>query len=153
LDRFDIGEIATALQGQNDYDHYRLVDPRTGEMEFWTRDGGIDGENPIDLDELDLIPISPLPSYVWYQDMADFAESISDERAGQRLARVIRGKGAFRHFKDELREEHPELFPAWYEFSNIRAQRRAVTWLADNELVDQDDADRFVAEHADPVLP
>ncbi|MGC5017297.1 hypothetical protein [Micromonospora sp. DT47] len=38
--------------------------------------------------------IDPLPSYVWYQDMADFAERISDEAAGRSLARAIQGKGA-----------------------------------------------------------
>ena len=32
----------------------------------------------VDIDELDLIPIDPIPSYAWSQDMADFAESISD---------------------------------------------------------------------------
>jgi hypothetical protein len=34
-----------------------------------------------------------LPSYVWYQDMADFAETISDEAVGRRLARAIHSKG------------------------------------------------------------
>ena len=41
--------------------------------------------------------------------MADFAEQITDERAGRRLARAIQGKGAFRRFKDELHEEYPDL--------------------------------------------
>jgi hypothetical protein len=36
---------------------------------FWTSASGIDGENPVDLDELDLILIDPVPSSVWYQDM------------------------------------------------------------------------------------
>lgn len=49
----------------------------------WTSDTGIDGQNPVDLDDLDpeLIPIDPLPSSAWYEDMADFAETITDERA------------------------------------------------------------------------
>jgi hypothetical protein len=34
-----------------------------------------------------------LPSYVWYQDMADFAVTISDEAVGRRLARAIHSKG------------------------------------------------------------
>lgn len=34
-----------------------------------------------------------LPSYVWYQDMADFAETIRDEAVGRRLARAIHSKG------------------------------------------------------------
>lgn len=38
------------------------------------------------LDEVDLIGIRPLPWYVGYQDMADFADGITDERAGRRFA-------------------------------------------------------------------
>jgi hypothetical protein len=38
---------------------------------FWTSDTGIDGQTPVDLDELDLICIDPVPSRIWYQDMAD----------------------------------------------------------------------------------
>ena len=57
--------------------------------------------------------------------MADFADGITDERAGRRLARAIQGKGAFRRFKDELHEEYPDLLPAWYEFRDTRARRRA----------------------------
>jgi uncharacterized protein UPF0158 len=153
LDKFDLEDIAMALQDQTDYEHFHLVDPRTGEMGYWTHDGGIDGEHPVDLDDLDLIVIQPLPSYVWYQDMADFAEGISDERAGRRLAEAIRGRGAFRRFKNKLHDEYPELLEAWHEFSDIRARRRAVEWLADNALVDRDTADRFIAEHGDPDLP
>jgi hypothetical protein len=153
LDKFDLEEIGTALQDQTDFEYFHLVDPRTGQMGLWTTDGGIDGEHPVDLDELDLIAIEPLPSYVWYQDMADFAEGISDERAGRRLARALQGKGVFRRFKNELYEQHPELLPAWHAFSDARARRRAVEWLADNALVDRDIADRFAAEHPDPDLP
>lgn len=43
--------------------------------------------------------------------MADFAETITDQRAGRRLARAIQGRGAFRRFKDELHGEHADLLP------------------------------------------
>jgi hypothetical protein len=135
LSSLDLEEIASALADQTDYEHHWLINPDTGEIAFWTTDTGIDGQTPVDLDELDLIVIEPLPSWVWYQDMADFADAITDERAGRRLARAIQGKGAFRRFKDELHEEHPELLPAWYAFRDTRASRRAVQWLADNSLV------------------
>jgi hypothetical protein len=82
--------------------------PGYREIVFWTSDTGVDGQTPVDLDELDERCIDPLPSHVWYQDMADFAELVSDERAGRRLARAIQGRGAFRRFKDELHEEHPD---------------------------------------------
>ena len=57
--------------------------------------------------------------------MADFAEAISDDRAGRRLARAIQGRGAFRRFRDELHEEHPDLVPAWYAF--VQRDRPAET--------------------------
>jgi Uncharacterised protein family (UPF0158) len=153
LSSLDLEEIASALADQTDYEHHWLINPDTGEIAFWTTDTGIDGQTPVDLDELDLIVIEPLPSWVWYQDMADFAEAITDERAGRRLARAIQGKGAFRRFKDELHEEHPDLLPAWYAFRDTRASRRAVQWLADNSLIDDASADSFFSGHPDPALP
>jgi hypothetical protein len=153
LGRLDLDEIAAALADQTDYEHRWLIDPRTGEVTFWTSDTGIDGQNPVDLDDLDLLCIDPLPSYVWYRDMADFAEEISDERAGRRLARAIDGRGAFRRFRAELHEEYPHLLPAWYAFRDSRAKRRAVEWLAENSLVDDDSASRFFTDHPDPDLP
>ena len=153
LSRVDLEEIANALADQTDYEHRWLIDPQTGEIAFWTADTGIDGQTPVDLEELDLVCIDPLPSWVWYQDMADFADGITDERAGCRLARAIQGKGAFRRFKDELHEEFPELLPAWYSFRDARATRRAVQWLADNSLIGDEAVDRFLTGHPDPGLP
>ena len=153
LSSLDLGEIATALADQTDYEHRWLINPETGEVLFWTSDTGIDGQNPVDLDDLDLICIDPLPSYIWYQDMADFADQISDERAGRRLARAIQGKGAFRRFKAELHEEYPQLLPAWYAFRDARAHRHVVEWLADNSLVDDNAATRFLDEHPEPNVP
>ncbi len=153
LSILDLEEIANALADQTDYEHRWLINPQTGEVAFWSADTGIDGQTPVDLDELDLLCIDPLPSWVWYQDMADFAEAIADERAGRRLLRAIQGKGAFRRFKDELHEEHPDLLPAWYAFRDARAARRAVQWLAENSLIDDDAADRFLTGHPDPGLP
>jgi hypothetical protein len=153
LNDLDLEEIVGALADQTDYEHRWLINPHTGEIAFWTADTGIDGQTPVDLDELDLICIDPLPSWVWYQDMADFAERITDERAGRRLARAIQGKGAFRRFKGELHEEYPDLLPAWYAFRDARATCRAVQWLADNSLIDSEAADRFLTGHPDPELP
>jgi hypothetical protein len=153
LSSLDLEQIAIALEDQTDYEHRWLINPETGEIVYWTSDSGIDGHTPVDLDELDLVCIDPLPSWIWYQDMADFAETITDERAGRRLARAIQGRGAFRRFKDQLHEEHPRLLPAWYAFHDARATRRAVQWLADNSLIDDEAADRFLAGQEDPDLP
>jgi hypothetical protein len=86
LNGLDLDEIVTALSNQNDYDLRWLINPVTGEIVVWSRDTGIDGHTPVELDELDhLVCIDPLPSRVWYGDMADFADRISDQRAARRL--------------------------------------------------------------------
>jgi len=153
LAALDLEEIATALADQTGYEHRWLMNPDTGEIAFWTSDTGIDGQNPVDLDDLDLIAINPLPSYIWYADMADFADLVSDEQAGRRLARAIEGRGAFRRFRAELHEEYPHLLPAWHAFRDARARRRAVEWLTDHSLVGSDAARRFLDEHPDPGVP
>jgi hypothetical protein len=153
LSSIDVEEIANALADQTDYERHWLINPETGEIVFWTADTGIDGQNPVDLDELDLLVIEPLPSWVWYQDMADFADGVANERARRRLARAIQGKGAFRRFKDELHEEYPDLLPAWHAFRETRARRRAVQWLADNSLIADGAADTFLSGNPDPALP
>jgi hypothetical protein len=91
----DLDEIADALADQVDNGRRWLVDRETGQLALWTSDSGIDGETPVDLDELDenLVPIDALPSFVWYPDMADFAEQISDDKAVRRLGRATRVAG------------------------------------------------------------
>ncbi len=155
LAALDLGGIATALEDQQGYEHRWLINSRTGESCSGRLTAVSTGSTRVDLDGLDpdLVGIHPLPSYVWYEDMADFAEQISDEQAGRRLARAIRGRGAFRRFKDELHEEYPHLVPVWYAFRDARARRRAVEWLVDNDLVSDADAERFLADHPEPALP
>ena len=149
----DLEEIASALADQTDYEHRWLLDPRTGQVAFWTSDTGIGGVNPVEIDELDLISIDPLPSYIWYQDMTDFADGLSDEVAGRRLASALEGRGAFRRFKNQLYEHLPELISPWHTFRDVRAQRRAVKWLLDQGLIDTNAAKNFTATHPDPPLP
>lgn len=67
LSSLDVGEIATALADQTDYEHRWLINPDTGEVVFWTSDTGVDGQTAVDLDELDLVCIvaamsGPIPS-------------------------------------------------------------------------------------------
>ncbi|MCW6007777.1 UPF0158 family protein [Micromonospora sp. CPCC 205371] len=154
IDQLDLDEIATAVSDQDPFgEHKHLINPKTGELLLWTSDGGIDGETPVDLEDLDLVVIDPLPSYVWYQDMADFTASLSDEQAVRRLGRALDGRGAFRRFKAELHDEYPHLIQAWYAFRDNRAARHAVGWLLDESLITQEAAERFRAEHPDPAVP
>ena len=152
LNALDVEDIAVALADQTDYDHRWLIDPRTGQLVFWTSDTGIDGEHPVDLEDLDLIAIDPIPSYIWYQDMVDFANGISDAATGERLVRTLQGPGAFRRFKNHI-YTHSELIASWQDLRETRARRRAVGWLLDEGLINPKAAQEYLDSHLDPDLP
>ncbi len=100
-----------------------------------------------------LVPIDPIPSYVWSQDMADFTAGISDGAPGRRLATALQGRGAFGRFKNQLDEHLPQLISHSHALRDVRAQRRAVDWLLDQGLIDQNAAEKFAADHPQPGLP
>ena len=54
--------------------------------------------------------------------MVDFTHGISDRAAGERLSRSLQGKGAFRRFKNELYQGHPDLIAAWHALRGARAR-------------------------------
>ncbi len=153
LGAVDIDELAQALQDQESYEHWWTFDPQTGEIGFGLEDMGDDEEEDDEDSDRELLRIYPYPTHVWYRDMVDFAEGLSDERAARRLFRALDGRGAFRHFKNELYEEYPELVSVWQAFRTTRAHRRAVEWLLDEGLINEAVAERFADEHPDPPIP
>ncbi len=149
VDVVELDDLADALQDQQYGGQSWTFDPRTGEVGSWSRDEG-EGEEEFDPA---LVVIEPYPSSVWYRDMVDFAEGLSDERAARRLFAPSTGEGAFRRFKNELYEEYPELVSVWQAFHDARARRRAVEWLRDEELIDDATADRLAGAYLDPPVP
>jgi hypothetical protein len=132
IERFDLDEIAFALSDQNlDDEHRHLIDPGTGKIVLWTPEGGIDGTNPVDLDDLDLPVIRPCR-----------------RTSGTRTWRISSTSSATNEH-----EEYPHLLQHWYDFRDTRAARRAVDWLLDESLIGSAAADRFFAEHPDPPVP
>ena len=61
--------------------------------------------------------------------MEVFIASVEDPGRAERLAVAIRGRGAFRRFKDELAGWPGEL-ERWHAFSEERQRGRARSWLA-----------------------
>jgi hypothetical protein len=115
-------------------------DPATGDVEMsapdWT---GLDEEHD-DPSERGLVPIEPGPSRDTYRDMVDFAESVADAHASDLLVRALEGRGAFRRFRDTLRE-FPNLREHWHTYADAAGERRAIDWLLDCNHVDPIDAD------------
>jgi hypothetical protein len=69
-----------------------------------------------------------------YRDMEAFIDTVTDARLQSRLERAIRGRGAFRRFKDELRDADVEVEQRWYAFKQLRQEDRAREWLADEGI-------------------
>jgi predicted nucleotidyltransferase len=147
----DLADLANALDDRS-LETAWWFDPRTGDCEPWPTypDYGEDSEEGPD--ERGLIPVEPLPSGVGYGDMEDFVAQVRDPRARGLLSRAIEGRGAFRRFKDTL-YEFPDLREAWFAFHDARMERRAISWLADEGLIDAGAAERAAAGRPDPDLP
>jgi len=75
-----------------------------------------------------------------YRDMEAFVDTVTSPRLRQRLDTAIRGRGAFRRFKDELYDE-PSEQERWYAFKSDRLRERIREWLVDEriELVEGSD--------------
>ena len=96
LSSLDLEEIAGALAGQTDYEHHWLVNPDTERSRSGRLTPASTGRHRPTPAGWTWSSSSRCHPWVWFQDMADFAGGITDERAGRRLARAIAGKGGCR---------------------------------------------------------
>lgn len=67
-----------------------------------------------------------------YQMMVDFIDLVPDEIMQSDLASAIRGSGAFRRFRDYVGNHN--LLEQWYAFEQDQWQRKAITFLKDNDI-------------------
>lgn len=146
----DLELLATALQDHSPFGSSWWIDAGTGEVWMWSHDMDPDPEwDPEERD--DARSIVPLDSRTAYGDMADFIAIVADRRAAELLDRAITGRGAFRRFKDTLLE-FPGLRQLWFTFHGTRMRRRAIEFLVDERLVDDEAANRELATLADPPV-
>jgi hypothetical protein len=64
-----------------------------------------------------------------YRDMEDFIFTVRDDDLQNRLFAAIRGRGAFRRFKDRL-AHHPHEQERWFAFQDEQLRQRVLGWLA-----------------------
>lgn len=149
----DLEELAMALDDQSamEFGSSWWIDPATGAILLDSDATGVD-EIEGDPEDSGLIPIDPQPSYVAYNIMSAFVERLPDGRARDRLSRAIEGRGAFRRFKNAL-HDYEELVGEWHAFHDVRQRRRAIDWLADNDLISGSDAQRARERYPDPPAP
>ena len=66
-------------------------------------------------------------------DMQAFIETVSSQWLQERLWTAIRGRGAFRRFKDVLAGAPAER-ERWFAFKGDRLRQRVLAWLADEGI-------------------
>lgn len=74
------------------------------------------------------LPIPVQDSHEGWRDMEAFISTVRDGRLARRLERAIEGRGAFRYFRDVLRE-HPQEETRWRAFEQRAVHQRIVDWL------------------------
>jgi predicted nucleotidyltransferase len=63
-----------------------------------------------------------------YSDMDDFIATVEDEHLRELLWVSIRGRSAFRRFKDVL-YDYPRERKRWFDFGDTQVRRRVLDWL------------------------
>ena len=71
--------------------------------------------------------------------MDDFARSVEDEAASEQLQTVLRGRGAFRYFKDTI--HRLGIQSDWYHFRDEAFKEIAREWLRENDIPFVEEAD------------
>ena len=67
-----------------------------------------------------------------YSIMEDFIDEIDNNEIKGELYDAIRGKGAFRRFKDTVR--YLNIESKWYEFKANALKKLAIKWCVDNNI-------------------
>jgi len=101
-----------AREGIHDWQAEMLLDADHVEREFGVR----------------IVRVPRTESREGYRDMEDFIDTVEDARLADLLSSAIRGRGAFRRFKDVLLDHEPER-QRWFAFKNRRDEQRVVDWL------------------------
>jgi len=128
----DLDELAGILEGDQLSVGGR-IDIRTGEVwpqaaiEYVLETGEEDEDTSDDPERW--LAVHGEGSREGYRDMELFIASAEDHGLAERLAVAIRGRGAFRRFKDEL-ARWPGQLERWHALSEERQRGRARSWLA-----------------------
>jgi hypothetical protein len=85
-----------------------------------------------DMEEEHAIPVERIDSREAYQWMSDFVDDVvapKNARIAAKLSLALRGKGAFRRFKDAVHSAGNEWEQAWYDWKDDRFEQAIKAWL------------------------
>lgn len=75
--------------------------------------------------------IEPVPSWVGYEIMSDFVETLPEGKVGRELARALQQSRPFRRFKDVLLN-YPAVREDWFRFHEQAFMKIIQEWLEDH---------------------
>ena len=83
--------------------------------------------------------ISPPDKYDFheYRQMEQFIGTVRSAEAADQLWQAIKGKGAFRYFKDTA--DRLGLLNRWFQYRNDAVKEFVVEWAEDNNVPYEDD--------------
>lgn len=131
--KVDLDKILDALEMVNeDLQAYYNLD--TGEIE-WLGEFMSAGKNEETADKIELGNYISLPSKFdinEYSIMEDFIYSLTDGEIRNKLYNAIKGKGAFRRFKDSV--NYLGIDKEWYSFRGDAYKNIALEWCKEYGL-------------------
>ncbi len=86
---------------------------------------GEDGNEAVEPDRYVTIP--RIETHDAYETMVDFVETVRSDHLRELLSVALRGKGAFRRFKDVLLD-YPAERERWFEFESRRERETIEEW-------------------------
>jgi hypothetical protein len=75
------------------------------------------------------VAIPLIDSHEGYQQMVEFAQTVTDEHLLELLSVALNGRGAFRRFKDVLADHSPEERARWFAYKDERVKEEMLDWL------------------------
>lgn len=131
--KIKLSEIIDAIEMTDQESEY-FIDKKTGET-VWISDFAMTSEEKeAACNQLDEHGFYRLPTSFdirEYDIIEDFVYSLPDP-AKDKLSRAINGRGAFRRFKDGIRQLGIEQ--QWYDYQADAYKKKAVKWCEDNGL-------------------
>lgn len=131
----DLQSLIAALQSNNEIgqDYLNL---KTGEIEMILDDLYLE-EDPIkknienNLDDFEYI--DPIPSWVSYNLMVKFTETLESESIKNYLASVLNKRKPFYNFKNALLN-YPKIRQKWFTFHDKKMEEMAKEWLKAHDI-------------------
>jgi hypothetical protein len=72
-----------------------------------------------------------------YRVMEEFIRSMDDDEAADQLWQAIKGRGAFRYFKDTL--HRLGIQQSWYDYLDEAQRKFVIEWAEENNVAFEDD--------------